>query len=104
MTRSTHHPHYQAFLALLKAERKASGVTQVQLAEALGNRQVFVSKIENGDRRLDVVELLEYFDGIGGDAVNFVAKLKAALKRSSKSPDRKLAVRPQRPAKRARKR
>ena len=70
----------------------------------MGNRQVFVSKIENGDRRLDVVELLEYFDGIGGDAVNFVAKLKVALKRSSKSPDRKLAVRPQRPAKRARKR
>jgi transcriptional regulator with XRE-family HTH domain len=102
MTRSTHHPHYQAFLALLKAERKASGVTQVQLAEALGNRQVFVSKIENGDRRLDVVELLEYFDGINSDAVGFVAKLKSALKRHSKSQGRKLAARPKHPTKRTR--
>ena len=105
MTRSTHHPHYQTFLALLKAERKALGVTQVELAEAIGNRQVFVSKIEKGDRRLDVVELLEYFDGIGGDVVSFVAKLKAALKKTPKAHDRKLAVRPLRPAvKRARRR
>jgi transcriptional regulator with XRE-family HTH domain len=92
MTRSTHHPAYQVFLQLLRDERKALGVTQVALADSLGNRQVFVSKIENGDRRLDVVELLEYFDGIGGDAVAFVAKLRSALKRSG-IRDRKLAVR-----------
>jgi transcriptional regulator with XRE-family HTH domain len=100
MTRSTNHPHYQTSLALLREERKARGVTQVELAEALGNRQVFVSKIENGDRRLDVVELLEYFDGIGSDVVGFVAKLKAALKRPAKA-DRKLAIRDRRRSKRA---
>lgn len=78
---------------MLKAERKALGITQSQLAEYLGNRQVFVSKIENGERRLDVVELLEYFDGVNGDVVSFVAKLKKALQRAPKTRDRKLGIR-----------
>lgn len=94
--RSTHHPHYRTFLDLLKAERKALGVSQVKLAEAIGNRQVFVSKIENGERRLDVIELLEYFDGIGGDVVEFVARLKTALQRSARPHDPKLAIRARR--------
>lgn len=93
MTRSTHHPHYRVFLTLLKAERKVLGVTQTKLAKYIGNRQVFVSKIENGERRLDVIELLEYFDGIGGDVVGFVARLKSALKREPRARDRKLAIR-----------
>lgn len=85
---------------MLKAERKALGVTQTELAEYISNRQVFVSKIENGERRLDVVELLEYFDGIGGDVVTFVVKLRSTLKRN-KTRDRKLAIRRSKPGKRA---
>ncbi|MHB8744829.1 MAG: helix-turn-helix domain-containing protein [Sulfuricaulis sp.] len=93
MTRSTHHPHYQKFLDLLRSERIANGVTQVQLAEKISNRQVFVSKIETGERRLDVVELIEYVDAFDGDIVGFVTRLRNAIRRLPKTSDRKLAVR-----------
>ncbi|MBS0556763.1 MAG: helix-turn-helix transcriptional regulator [Acidobacteria bacterium] len=91
MTRSTNHPSYQAFLTLLRAERRKRHVTQVELAERLGNRQTFVSKLENGDRRLDVVELLEYLDAVGADTAEFIATLKRRTRMSSR--DRKLAIR-----------
>jgi transcriptional regulator with XRE-family HTH domain len=93
MTRSTHHPRYLAFLEALRAERKTNGITQVQVAAALGNRQTFVSKLENGDRRLDVVELLEYLEAIGSDPTVFVSKLMKKLGPTRKKQDRKLAIR-----------
>ena len=38
--------------------RKAAGVTQVDLARRLGRPQSFVSKYEQGERRLDFVEFV----------------------------------------------
>jgi len=35
------------------------GLTQTQVAKALGKPQSFISKAESGERRLDVVELME---------------------------------------------
>jgi len=92
MTRSTNNPAYVAFLAQLRAERKAQGVSQVQVAETLGNRQTFVSKVETGERRLDVVELLGYLDAIGVDPAGFMERLRTRL-RGILRKDRKLAVR-----------
>lgn len=80
MTRSTQHPHYELFLAELRSERRARGVTQTQVAEAIGNRQTFVSKIENGDRRLDVIDLLEYLIAIGADPGDFIRRLTRKLR------------------------
>lgn len=57
--RSTHSPAYREFLTRLIAARKAAGLTQVKAAAALGRPQSFVSKCETGERRVDVVELLE---------------------------------------------
>ena len=48
---------YRAILRKLKKARKKSGFTQTEIAKKLGNPQSFISKIENGDRRLDVIEL-----------------------------------------------
>jgi len=92
MTRSTHNPAYVAFLALLRADRKASGLSQVYLAKKLGNRQPFISKMELGDRRIDAVELLAYLDAIGVDPGDFMTRLHAKV-RSVLRKDRKLAIR-----------
>jgi len=92
MTRSTNHPHYQTFLTLLRSERKRRNITQVVVAERLGNRQTFVSKLENGDRRLDIIELLEYLDAIGADAGAFVSALRRKI--GAGSQDQKLSIRP----------
>ena len=65
MSRSPHHTNYQLLLSVLKAARKRVGVSQVQLAERLGNTQTFVSKCERGERRIDAVELVEFAEALG---------------------------------------
>ena len=65
MAQSTHNPDYQLLLTVLKAARKRAGVSQVGLAERLGNTQTFVSKCERGERRIDAVELVEFAEALG---------------------------------------
>lgn len=65
MAQSTHNRDYQLLLAVLKAARKRMGVTQIELAERLGNTQTFVSKCERGERRIDAVELVEFAEAMG---------------------------------------
>lgn len=65
MAHSTHNSDYQLLLTVLKAARKRAGVSQVELAERLGNTQTFVSKCERGERRIDAVELVEFAEALG---------------------------------------
>jgi transcriptional regulator with XRE-family HTH domain len=44
---------------MLVQARKDSGLTQVDLAARLSRPQSFVSKVERGERRVDVIEFLE---------------------------------------------
>jgi transcriptional regulator with XRE-family HTH domain len=55
--KSVHSRRYQRLLDRLKAARRTAGLTQVDVARALGKPQSFVSKCESGERRIDVVEL-----------------------------------------------
>lgn len=59
MQRARNHDRYRCLRSLLIRYRKASGLTQRQVGTAIGKPQSFISKLENGERRLDVVELLE---------------------------------------------
>lgn len=47
-------------LRRLRGARLTAGITQVEAARALGRPQSFVSKCETGERRVDVLELLEF--------------------------------------------
>lgn len=60
MGRSVHTPAYKALLETLIAAREEAGLTQVELAARLGTTQSFISKCERGERRLDVVEFVEF--------------------------------------------
>lgn len=55
---STYSTEYQRIIKALRAARIAQGVTQATLAQALGKPQSFIAKIENGERRLDIVEFI----------------------------------------------
>ncbi len=44
----------------LKKARLEAGLEQVEVAKLLGKTQPYVSLIENGQRRLDVIQLTEF--------------------------------------------
>lgn len=48
---------YRQMLARLREARRAAGLTQAEVAQAMGRPQSFVAKIEAGERRLDPIEL-----------------------------------------------
>lgn len=51
---------YKKFLERLCQARKESGLTQTDVAKALGKHQSYVAKCESGERRVDIIELVEY--------------------------------------------
>lgn len=77
--KSIYKDEYATVLRLLTAARKKSGVTQIDLAERLGQTQSFVSKVERGDRRLDIVQLRSILLEFGVTLPDFVRQLEAAI-------------------------
>ncbi|MGP2517594.1 helix-turn-helix domain-containing protein [Yersinia sp. 2545 StPb PI] len=55
---SIYSDEYQSVIKSLRDQRIAKGITQDSLASALGRPQSFIAKVENGERRLDVVEFV----------------------------------------------
>lgn len=74
---------------MLVQARKTSGLTQVQTAMSLGKPQSYVSKYENGERRLDFPEFIKVADVLGIDIVAFLEKFRAALPQSTPKVRRK---------------
>ena len=66
---------YERFRALLVEARKEAGLTQEEVAERLHRPQSFVWKIENGVRKVDVVEFLEIARAVGFNPLIFLTKL-----------------------------
>jgi transcriptional regulator with XRE-family HTH domain len=64
MTRSRQSPRYAQLLTLLAEARIDAGLTQQELAARLQRPQSFVSKIESGERRLDVIEFIEVVEAL----------------------------------------
>ena len=75
MAKSIYSKRYRQFLDLLIQARKEADLTQVEVALRLDRPQSFVSKYENGERRLDVVEFLDVAKAIDFDAVKLMRKL-----------------------------
>lgn len=65
--RSIHDPRYLEFVAALRRRRQRLGLTQKGLAYRLGRPQSFVAKVERGERRLDVIEAMDYCAALGCD-------------------------------------
>jgi len=66
---------YQLIIKALRAGRLAKGMTQAQLAKALDKPQSFVAKVENGERRLDVVEFVRVCRLVSLDPASILSKL-----------------------------
>jgi transcriptional regulator with XRE-family HTH domain len=58
---------HQQLVALAVELRKRAGLSQRQLAERLGREQNYIARIETGQRRVDVVELIQLCLACGAD-------------------------------------
>ena len=88
MEKSIYSNDYALFLRHLKETRKKAGVTQEQLAERVGQTQSFISKVERGERRLDVVELRAFCKALGVSFPSFVTQFDKLLTRGRNVNDR----------------
>lgn len=79
MEKSIHSSQYAAFLKALRQARRRAGLTQIQLAEKIGETQTFVSKCERGERRIDVVELRAFCTAFEIPLKQFVVAFERAL-------------------------
>jgi transcriptional regulator with XRE-family HTH domain len=57
--RSLSNNRHRQIVAAVVAARKAAGLSQTDLADALGLNQSDISKLENGERKLELIEFLE---------------------------------------------
>ncbi len=76
MAKSIHTERDKQLRELLKARRKAAGLTQTVVAKRLGKPPSYVAKYEGGDRRLDVLEFLDIAAAIGFDPHGVIRALK----------------------------
>lgn len=57
---SIYEPEYQTLINWLIEKRKEKNLTQRQLAQKLDVVHSLVGKVEKGERRLDVIEFINY--------------------------------------------
>jgi transcriptional regulator with XRE-family HTH domain len=58
---------HKRLVAEIKRQRKLHGLRQVELARRLGVTHVWISRLESGERRVDVVEFMQLAKAIGFD-------------------------------------
>lgn len=65
--RDTYEMEAQAFCLAeqLREERKKAGLTQEELAERIGTKKSYISKIENGHADIQLSTLFRIFKGLG---------------------------------------
>ncbi|MFV7436603.1 helix-turn-helix domain-containing protein [Pseudomonas vlassakiae] len=79
MTKAIYRREHMIFLQELKRMRVESGMTQVQCSAALGRPQSFMSDVERGVRRLDMVQLRDLCQVLGSDLISFTKSFEEAL-------------------------
>ena len=73
--KSIHDPRYTEFIEHLILERWSLRITQEQLSLTLGRPQSYVAKVENLDRRVDVVELRDWLMALNIEPTEFMARI-----------------------------
>ena len=70
--RSIHDPRYQDLIKKLIELREYKNVTQVELARRLEKPQSYVSKVEILERRIDIIELIDWLKVLETEIADFL--------------------------------
>lgn len=72
MSKSVYSKDYKNIIERLKKARIEVGLAQQEVADKLGKPQSFISKIESGERRLDVAEIKKFANIYKKDVSYFI--------------------------------
>ncbi len=75
MRKTRHSKQYQRLLIALREARREARLTQTEVAAKFGTHASFISKVEAGERRIDVVELAEFCRLYGVPLATFLARV-----------------------------
>jgi transcriptional regulator with XRE-family HTH domain len=75
MTTLRRTPRHDLLREILVTRRDKIGMTQIDLAAALRRPQSLVSRTEQGERRLDVIEFVEWCEALGCQAADVLTEL-----------------------------
>ena len=79
MNKTLHSAQHTKLCQLLQSIRHSQHLTQSELAKKLDRPQSFVSKYEQGERRLDILELREVCLAVNLELQTFVTRLEDSI-------------------------
>jgi transcriptional regulator with XRE-family HTH domain len=79
MKKTIHAKEYHIVISLLRELREQKQLTQQGLADKIGSDQTFISKIEIGERRVDIIELKYICDALEIELVEFVNQVEIKI-------------------------
>lgn len=81
MSRTINSARHRALATYLAEQRQKAKLTQADVAKKLRRYQSFVATVESGQRRIDVVEFLDFAEAIGFDPGNAIKMLSSQKRR-----------------------
>jgi len=75
MFKTLHTEEHRRLISWLKEKRLEQGLTMRDLAQKLGTRHTLIGKVEQGERRLDVVEYVKYCKALNEHPNHGIEKL-----------------------------
>jgi transcriptional regulator with XRE-family HTH domain len=83
-------PAYAVLRQMLVAIRKSARLSQRDLAQRLGRERSFVARIEQGERRVDVIELLWICEACGAEPREVLSPILRAARKTGRLQARSL--------------
>jgi len=87
MPKAIYRSEYDVFLTLLKGRRVSAGLTQAQCSTALGRPQSFMSDVERGVRRLDIIQIYDLCTVLGCDFTELIRDFVGGIAPTSQRDD-----------------